>query len=115
MAVAFDTIKAGDELFDVHPEKAGHTTARRMGCWPVYVKTVDTANRRALVSWNGNTATWKGAAYFAGSNIRRWPPEWLRDPFAGAKCARCYQTKEHGHAEHCDHPKAIAARKESTK
>lgn len=113
MAVSFDTIKLGDELCDVHSEKAGHTTLRRMGCWPVYVKEIDATNRKALVSWNGNPAQWKRESYFSGSNIRRNPPEWLSDPLNGPRCARCFRTKDGGHAEHCDHPKAVAARKKS--
>ncbi len=111
MSVKFETVKAGDRLYDCHSERAGHTTMRRMGVWPVYVKEIDTENRRALVSWNGNPAEWKSASYFAGSNIRRCPPEWIADPWDGLKCSMCYRKKANGHVEYCEHPKAEAGRK----
>ena len=113
MAVAFNTIKAGDRLYDVHSERAGNTTARRMGVWDIYIKEIDHAAGTALVSWNGNPPTKKTSGYFLASNIRRTPPEWLSEPFEGPKCSMCYRKKSAGHSEYCEHPKAVAARKKA--
>jgi hypothetical protein len=51
---SFDRIKVGDVLYDVHSVQAGNTTMRRMGCWKVYVKSIDLTKRTAMCSWNGN-------------------------------------------------------------
>lgn len=54
MAVRFETVKAGDVLYDVHREKMGHTTMSRLGWWRVVVKSIDHAKGVAWCSWNGN-------------------------------------------------------------
>lgn len=56
--VAFNTVKAGDFLFDRHKEKMGNTTISRVGEWKVRVIEVDREKRRAMCSWNGNAARW---------------------------------------------------------
>lgn len=66
MAISFDRVKAGDVLYDVHSVRMGNTTMRRLGCWCVEVREIDTVNARALVSWNGNPEQWWHA-----SRIRR--------------------------------------------
>lgn len=57
MAVSFDKIKPGMELLDIHRERAGSTTMRRLGLWKVKVVTVDPSSRTAMCSWNGNKPT----------------------------------------------------------
>jgi hypothetical protein len=61
--VAFNTIKAGDRLYDCHRYKMGNTTMSKMGCWDVVVIEVDAEKRRANVSWNGNAARWVPERY----------------------------------------------------
>lgn len=71
MAVSFDNIKAGDELWDCHMERMGNTTMRKMGAWSVLVVSIDHAKRRAVVRWNGNTPKEVDAHYFR--KLRRIP------------------------------------------
>lgn len=54
MAIKFEKIKPGMELLDIHSEKMGNTTMRRLGMWKVRVISVDAEARTAMVSWNGN-------------------------------------------------------------
>lgn len=56
--VAFNTIKAGDTLWDCRKQKQGNTTTSRMACWTVKIIEVDTDSRRVFASWNGNPARW---------------------------------------------------------
>jgi hypothetical protein len=57
--IKFEKIKAGDELWDYHSERAGNTTMRRWSNWRVEVRSVDAVARTAVVSWNGNPdQTW---------------------------------------------------------
>lgn len=56
--VAFDTIKAGDILYDCHRTKMGNTTMSRMGVWEVRILEIDIERYRALCSWNGNAPQW---------------------------------------------------------
>jgi hypothetical protein len=51
---AFDKIKPGDVLYDVHRQRMGNTTMARLGCWSVRVIEVNREERTALCSWNGN-------------------------------------------------------------
>jgi predicted nicotinamide N-methyase len=51
----FETIKAGDVLYQRARRKMGNTTQSRLEEWPVRVIEVFPARRAALVSWNGNT------------------------------------------------------------
>lgn len=39
-------------LLDIHSERAGNTSARRLGCWRVYIVSVDKERRTAVVRWN---------------------------------------------------------------
>lgn len=57
MAIKFETVKAGDVLYDCHRVKMGNTTASRMGTWVVKVIALDEDGRGASVQWNGNRAT----------------------------------------------------------
>ena len=52
--IKFERITAGMTLRDVHRHKLGNTTMSELGDWPVYVVSVDTKTRTAVVQWNGN-------------------------------------------------------------
>lgn len=113
MALSIKDLKAGELLYDVHSERAGNTTMRCEGVWTARVKEVDPDGQWALISWNGNPAH---KMYRVPSNYRRHPKEWIRSEiFASAKCYYCNHSKEQGHADDCDHPRAIAARKKAAK
>jgi hypothetical protein len=59
MAIKFDKIKPGMKLLDIHSERMGNTTMRRLGMWPVEILSVNSALGLAEVSWNGNAKqTW---------------------------------------------------------
>jgi hypothetical protein len=58
MMVAFNSIKAGDVLYDCHKQKMGNTTMTRMATFSVKVIEIDAAKRKALCSWNGNKPNW---------------------------------------------------------
>ena len=55
---SFDKLTVGQDLWDYHKYKMGHTKMTTMGKWRVSVKEIDMENRRALCSWNGNTPRW---------------------------------------------------------
>ena len=50
----FETVKAGDQLWDVHRERMGNTAMSRTGSWPVRVIEINHEEGWALVSWNHN-------------------------------------------------------------
>lgn len=56
MSVAFSKLRPGLILLDIHRESMGNTKMQRLGCWKVHVISVDTAERTAQCSWNGNPA-----------------------------------------------------------
>lgn len=58
MAIKFEKIQPGMVLLDIHSQRVGNTMVRRLGCWEVYVKSVDAERRGAMCSWNGNRAEW---------------------------------------------------------
>ena len=59
MAVKWESVNEGDQLWDVHSQRAGNTKMRRMGSWPVKIISIDHAAGKATVSWNGNAPkTW---------------------------------------------------------
>jgi hypothetical protein len=59
MAVKWETVKAGDTLYDVHKTAMGNTTMKRMGCWEVEIISIDHAAGVAVARWNGNRPeTW---------------------------------------------------------
>lgn len=106
MSVSFDTLKAGDILYDCHRHKLGNTTMSVMGVWKVYVKEVSLFKREALTSWNGNPAKWVTERFFRDSSIRRFPPEWSCQDLGGYTCYMCGAKKSEGHKPTCTHPKA---------
>ncbi len=73
MAIVFDTVKAGDTLYDVSRGKAGNSTMSRTNVWTVYVVSVDTVNSSAQVKWNGNPVK----TYYRKQieRLRRSPPK----------------------------------------
>lgn len=83
MAVKFETIKAGDVLYDVHREKMGNTTMSAWGWWRVRVISIDHEKRVAKVSWNTNPPQVKGPSYFA--RLRRSIPKKLAGPNGNVK------------------------------
>lgn len=54
MAIKFHKIKPGMTLLDIHSERAGNTTMRRIGLWEVRILSVNEKNESAVVSWNNN-------------------------------------------------------------
>ncbi len=54
MAVSWNRVTAGDKLLDIHSERMGNTTMRRLGCWTVEVISMDSVTETAMCSWNGN-------------------------------------------------------------
>lgn len=73
MAIKFDSINAGDVLYDCHRQKMGNTNMSQLGTWQVRVIEVDAEKRRALCSWNTNPATWWSEKRL--SRLRRKRPE----------------------------------------
>jgi hypothetical protein len=110
MAVKFETIKAGDTLYDCSTYGVGNTTMRAMGCWVIRVILVNTSERNATITWNGNPQQVKTERYFNQSSIRRFPPEWVKHPLDKATCRVCHRTKSQGHTDDCAHPKAVKER-----
>jgi len=54
MSVKYETIKAGDVLWDVHKYRMGNTTMRAWGSWEVKVEKLTPYG--AICSWNGNAS-----------------------------------------------------------
>jgi hypothetical protein len=108
VTVKFETLKAGDVLYDCHNELLGNTMCRGMSVWIIVVKSID--GNAAWVSWNGNPDRRESRHYFAQSRIRRAPPEWVNDGF-GSRCHFCREKRDDGHRSDCQHPKAISRRK----
>ena len=106
MAVKFETVKAGDILYDCHREKMGNTTMSALGVWRVRVVSVDATG--AVVSWNTNPARRVSPSYF--TSLRRFPPEWIYQHFRGYRCNMCHRHRDEGHSDTCTHPKAVRAR-----
>lgn len=50
----WETIKAGDTLWDVHREAMGNTTMSKWGSWRVEVISINHAEGWAMVRWNYN-------------------------------------------------------------
>lgn len=53
-AIKFEKIEPGMRLLDVHRQKMGNTTMSQLGCWEVFIVSVDKDKRSAMVRWNGN-------------------------------------------------------------
>jgi hypothetical protein len=54
MAIKFERVKVGDTLWDYHSERAGNTTMRRWGNWPVQVVRIREDGSGAYCRWNQN-------------------------------------------------------------
>lgn len=61
MPLKFEQIQPGDVLYERKRQKLGNTTASKVVEWSMRVIEVDRARWRALISWNGNPATWRYA------------------------------------------------------
>jgi hypothetical protein len=68
MSVKFETLKAGDVLYDVTRERWSGWSY-----WLVKVKAVDFAKRTAIISWNNNPDREVNDRYFKKARIRRKP------------------------------------------
>lgn len=112
MAIKTSDLKVGDVLHDVHRVKAGNTTMSVEGHWEVHVMAVADDGSWADLSWNGNkpTRVWGTTRY------KRHPKEWIAHGITGGRtCGLCSAKESDGHREHCEHPRAIAARKRAAK
>jgi len=58
VAIKFEKIHPGMVLWSRGKSRQGRTTLVRFSEWRVVVNEVDSAGRRALVSWNGNAPEW---------------------------------------------------------
>jgi hypothetical protein len=67
MAVKWETVKAGDVLYDVHKTKQGNTERSAVGCWTVVIETIDHEAGFAMVRWNGNPAK-----RYSRRQVERW-------------------------------------------
>lgn len=112
VGVKTSDLKVGDVLHDVHRTKAGHTTMTIEGHWEVYVRAVAEDGSWADLSWNGN----RPRRVYGSTGYKRWPKEWIQQSIGGDRsCGICHAGEREGHAETCEHPRAIAARKKATK
>lgn len=60
MMVAWNTVKAGDYLYQVKSQRMGNTTMRRKAVFGVQIVSIDHEAGRAVVRWNGNAErTWR--------------------------------------------------------
>jgi len=109
VTVKFETLKAGEVLYDCHNELLGNTMCRGMSVWTIVVKSID--GNAAWVSWNGNPDRRESRHYFEQSRIRRAPPEWVNNGLgSGRRCHFCREKQDNGHSSDCRHPKAIRVR-----
>lgn len=82
----FEKIKPGMILFDVHSHRRGNTTMTTMGCWEVFIESVDVEKRTAMARWNGNPAR----KYFERdlNSLREKKPEFEATEFGGRRLKR---------------------------
>jgi len=52
MAVKFETVQAGELLYDCHKTRVANRST--MGTWRVKVVSIDPEKQTAMCSWNGN-------------------------------------------------------------
>jgi len=58
MTIKFEKIQSGMVLWDVKKSTGLDRFRSKYSCWPVYVKEVDSEERRVLISWNSNPVRW---------------------------------------------------------
>lgn len=85
MAIKFEKIQPGMELWDYQSRKQGNTTSRRIDRFRVLVLEVDEAGRRVRASWNSNPAKWYS---------KRSAAKWYVNP---PKAYRVQQNREAAH------------------
>ena len=110
MAVQTKDLKVGDELHDVHRYKGCHVKASAEDHWRVRVMAVAEDGSWADLSWNSNPAR----RCYGSTRYTRTVKEWIAD-YGGVRCSECYAYKTEGHRPHCEHPRAVAARKRAAK
>jgi hypothetical protein len=54
MSVKWETVKAGDVLWDSRRTKSRECAVSRLSNWPVKIISIDHANGKAIATWNGN-------------------------------------------------------------
>lgn len=107
MAVLFESLEAGLVLYDCSKERMGNLTVQVLKVRSIRVLEVNAMAQRALISWNGNPPAWKSSGFFKSPNIRKSPPEWINRVGKDPACYFCHKTQAEGHAEGCQHPKAL--------
>lgn len=86
MAIKWETVKAGDRLYDVHSYRMGNTTMRSVGVWDVRIVQVSHDAGWARVSWNGNPEeVWRRGRV---EKLRRKKPELERSVSGVARVKR---------------------------
>lgn len=77
MAIKFEKIRAGMMLLDIHTHRAGNTSTRVLGLWPVKILSVDSSDRSAMVSWNGNAPCRWSERQLCALYVEK-PPKYIR-------------------------------------
>jgi hypothetical protein len=81
MSVKFETVKAGDILYDVHRERMGNTRMSRSAVLKVAV--IEVGANYAMCSWNGNPA--RRCLPYQVSRLRRSMPKKLNGHLLGCR------------------------------
>lgn len=68
---SFDRITVGQTLYSVERQRAGNTTMTRQAIFTVKVIEIDTENRKAFMSWNGNTPQWYREDYIKRLRVKK--------------------------------------------
>lgn len=73
MMVAWNTVKAGDYLYQIKSELMGNTTMRRKAVFGVQIVSIDYEAGKAVVRWNGNAEkVWRRRDI---EKLRRFKPD----------------------------------------
>lgn len=73
MAVKFDSLNAGDTIYDLITIKMGNTTMRSKSVVSVQVLEIDKENRKVHIKWGNNPSRWVGESQL--KRYRRKKPE----------------------------------------
>jgi len=112
MSIKTSEVKVGDVLHDVHTYQAGNTAMRLEGHWTAKITAVAEDGSWVEASWNGNTP--RRYVSVLPKSWKRTPKEWVRG-LGGRACTCCRKSEKDGHADDCDHPRAVSARKKLVK
>lgn len=83
MAIKFEKIKAGDELFQKSRRRMGNTTVTEDAIFIVKIISVDPVTRTAMVSWNSNREELWGSRQL--ERLYRKRPKTRPNPFDVAR------------------------------